>query len=423
METEIYLDTARLGRMRPSAQAACQDFARLCGEEGGSSNVETFLRNGHEAWPRSLQDRYPGLSAWTGANGFKQAFRDLVRLPAETNVWFAQRSKPLMKLAARALCRRCERILHTDLEWPPYLGILRAEARCLGREVIEAPTRTAIFAGGVSTEELVHQLAKLYRQSRAQGLFISDVSFEGVRQPVRQLLKILTSGDRPKFVAIDAAQGLGHVPPDYDSADLILAGCHKWLEAGLPLCAALASRKRSQSFLIALAAEMIADNALDDPILNFVKRLESGRDEGAESGVAETINLISLFTASASVAQQLEHISPGEQSGKFVYGTNLGVELNLRLAESDRLAALAASVGWIPLHPHSEQRSGILLLKPKANPKFDYFQNPFYLRNGFQKHGVALTVLPRNVLRVSIQTAPSSSKVLERLSDAMAANA
>ena len=42
----LYLDTARLGRMCPEAQAADRDFARLAGEEGCSLYFEHFLRWG-----------------------------------------------------------------------------------------------------------------------------------------------------------------------------------------------------------------------------------------------------------------------------------------------------------------------------------------------------------------------------------------
>lgn len=422
METEIYLDTARLGRMRPIAQAACRDFARLCGDEGGSVNIETFLREGREAWPQSLQDRYPGLSAWTGVDGFKQAFRDLVRLPSETNVWISQRSKTLMQLAARALCRRCERIFHTDLEWPPYLDVLRAEANCLGRELIEAPTRTAVFAEGISANELVQRLARLYRLSRSQGLFISDVSFEGVRLPTGQLLEVLVSGERPKFVVIDAAQGLGHVPPNFSVADLVLTGCHKWLEAGLPLCAAFGPKKRSQSFLATLVAEMINDGKLDDPILSFLKQLDLGRNEVYEIGVAETINLVSLFSAGTIVEQRLEQEKlrirleatdgPPESPD-----SGLSLELAARVTESEKLAALADSVGWTALRSHLDQRSGILLLQPRMRSKNSV--SPSALRKQFQDYGIALSVLPYCVLRVSLQAMPCSEDALRQLTIAM----
>ena len=54
MASTLYLDTARLGRMCPEAQAADHDFARLAGEEGCSLYFEQFLRWGYMALPQSL---------------------------------------------------------------------------------------------------------------------------------------------------------------------------------------------------------------------------------------------------------------------------------------------------------------------------------------------------------------------------------
>ena len=127
MPTELYLDTARLGRMGLRAQRAHRDFLRLCGDEGGSAHVEDLLRLGTDAWPDSLRRRYPALADWEGVDGLKRSLRALTGTGPETEVLLAQRSAQLMRLAARALFRRCRRVLHTDLEWPGYLRILEAE--------------------------------------------------------------------------------------------------------------------------------------------------------------------------------------------------------------------------------------------------------------------------------------------------------
>ena len=44
--TQLYLDTARLGRMTLRAQQAYLDFVRLAGDEGGSLLFERFLQFG-----------------------------------------------------------------------------------------------------------------------------------------------------------------------------------------------------------------------------------------------------------------------------------------------------------------------------------------------------------------------------------------
>jgi len=47
MKAEIFLDTARLGRMCPGARRAEQSFARLVSQLGSSLYLEQFLLNGY----------------------------------------------------------------------------------------------------------------------------------------------------------------------------------------------------------------------------------------------------------------------------------------------------------------------------------------------------------------------------------------
>ena len=70
--TELYLDTARLGRMSLRAQRAHQDFLRLSSDEGGSALVEDLLRRGMDAWPDPFRRRYAGLVDWDGIAALKQ---------------------------------------------------------------------------------------------------------------------------------------------------------------------------------------------------------------------------------------------------------------------------------------------------------------------------------------------------------------
>lgn len=66
MATTLYLDTARLGRMSPRAQAADMAFTRLAGEVGCSARFDDLLYRGFRAWDASLQSRFRGLSDWRG---------------------------------------------------------------------------------------------------------------------------------------------------------------------------------------------------------------------------------------------------------------------------------------------------------------------------------------------------------------------
>ena len=54
MSTELYLDTARLGRMCRGARLAEQDFGRLVGRLGSSLYLEQFLADGFRSLPNTV---------------------------------------------------------------------------------------------------------------------------------------------------------------------------------------------------------------------------------------------------------------------------------------------------------------------------------------------------------------------------------
>src|SRR5262245_35386373 len=103
----LFLDTARLGPMSPSAQLAARDFARLAGEGLSTLYLEKFLRRG---WPADNAPRrhgLPGLAAWPGLAGLHSLVRRSVRAPLQTPVLLSARVSSLMQITARALFNRC----------------------------------------------------------------------------------------------------------------------------------------------------------------------------------------------------------------------------------------------------------------------------------------------------------------------------
>ncbi len=70
---QLYLDTARLGLMSPSAQLAQIGFTRFAGEAAGSLYFDKLLAGGFPEWPASFQRRYPGLLSWGGLSRLKCA--------------------------------------------------------------------------------------------------------------------------------------------------------------------------------------------------------------------------------------------------------------------------------------------------------------------------------------------------------------
>ena len=297
----LYLDTARLGQMCPEAQAADRDFARLAGEEAGSLYYDLFLRGGFYSLPPALRSRYAGLADWSGVAALKSRIKTALGLPTARPLLLASRSAALVRLACRALCRQCDNVLVTDMLWPAYRAILEEECRRQQRLLTTLPLRRLILEDHIGQAELVGRLLECYSRENCDGIFLSAVTFQGVRLPAAKLISAVARVRRPRFVVVDAAQAAGHAPLHLSEpyCDFLIAGCHKWLRAYHPLGLGFCCRPAADAIVAQISAEMTECGQLDDPLLNFTWELENQCCEA----FSETVNLAPLFTAAAAVSR------------------------------------------------------------------------------------------------------------------------
>jgi hypothetical protein len=222
------------------------------------------------------------------------------------------------------------------------------------------------------------------------GVFLSAVTYQGVQLPVRQFVQSLQPREKPRFVVVDGAQALNHVPLGLadEYCDLLLAGCHKWLRAYHPLGLAFCCRQSTERLIAATLAETQAKGEIDDPMLTFTNQLET---ESTEI-YSETVNLVPMFTAAAAVRRML-HSARAKQE-----------ELATQMTNADRVADQAAVTGWHPFRPTMPMQSGVLLLESKIP---ETRQVPAdYLRQRFLTNDIALTVYLGGLLRVSLPIQP-----------------
>lgn len=385
MDTCLYLDTARLGPMCRQAQAADRDFARLAGEEAGSVYFEQFFKWGFTCLPRSMARRFPGLSSWSGIDGFKRDLTGVLAVPPDTRILIANRSAELVRLAARALFSRCQRVMTTDMLWPAYRRILLGEAiRCHG-EIATVPAEQAILRDGMPADELARYLAGQYAKCHCDGLFLSAVTFHGIRLPIQDLVAQLAGHSTPRFVVVDGAQAVNHVPLAMaaDYCDLLLTGCHKWLRAYHPLGLAFCPRDSSRRVISDTCRAMYASEDLDDPLLRFLHELD---DRNADR-FSETVNLAPLITAGAAVRE--------------VFGSRLSRrdELESKIHDTNCASEEAARSSWRPIRPAESLRSGIVLLE--ATRRETRSAAVDVLREQFRRVGITLTAYTGGVLRAS----------------------
>jgi hypothetical protein len=398
----LYLDTARLGRMAPGAQEAHRDFVRFAGEDAGSPAFEDFLCSGSPAWPAARRRCYPGLASWGGLAALKQSLRQLAGIPSDLPLILANRSAQLMKFAARLLFHPCEHVLVTDTGWPSYHAALEREGAGRRRAITCVAIRDAVLRGRAGEDHLVGLIVSAYVANRCDGFFLTAVSHDGIRLPVERIVQETRARQEVRLVAVDGAQDFCHVYPDlcHECCDFYLAGCHKWLGAYYPMGLGFYGRRRSRQVVETVLERMLRDGDLDDPLLLFSQHLEGG----CSDGVAETVNLASLFACQGAV---VDAVSPGRE-GRTTFA--------LRLANAHAAADAIHGSDWHPLLADPALRSGILLLQ--SDSPLTRRASPGLLRRAFHARGLAVTAYSDGLIRLSMPPTPWRGSELDLLRQA-----
>ncbi len=401
--TQLYLDTARLGRMSGRAQKAQLDFTRMAGEQGASLFFERFLQHGSDGWPSAVRARFPGLTCWQGVAPLKQSLRTLAGSNPELPVLMVGRSAQLMKFAARMLFRRCVNVLVTDLGWPPYHKILESQAARASRTVTTLAVRELMCDGQATEEQVVEAVRNRFVQSDCDGLFLTAVSNLGFRLPVERLVRALEAVRELRFVVIDGAQDFCHVSADLsrEYCDLYLASCHKWLQGFHPMGLGFYGRRRSRSVIETALGQMLASGDLDDPLLRFTAQLENS----ALDGDTETVNLIPLLTSQGAAADALERPSP------------LPTLLGVRQKNLAQATLVAESCGWRSLMPAEPFRTGILLLQAEREATRSLPAEA--VRGAFAEKGIALTAYDAGTIRLSMPAAEWQPEEIDQVGRAL----
>lgn len=385
----LYLDTARLGRMSPSAQLSQIEFVRMAGEYGGSLYFEQFLEHGSNELPFS-----PGevLSRWHGIDGLRADLRRLTNASPDSRVLLANRSQELMRLASMLMFGPCRSVLVTDLTWPAYLQTLH---QCSGpptNQITRVNLRELILSKAISKEEVVQHVAEAFHANGCDGLFLPAVDNLGVLFPARECVKSISSTGELRFVVVDGAQALGHVPVDLSDnwCDLFLAGCHKWLRAHQPLGFGYFGCARSCSYIENKLQPLIAADAIDDPLLTMTENLRNGR----WASYTETVNLAPLFTCHGALQ---DIFSDAFRQGSL---TNDSCHSLTELLQSE------LKTQWRVISPHDSMKTQIVLVQSPVShsslPKET-------LRQQFLQHGIALTTYDGGLIRLSLPHSGISS--------------
>lgn len=372
----LYLDTARLGRMNRCAQLAVRDFARLAGEEPLTLYGETFLRNGASELPRATQQRSPGIATWHGVAELKSTLLEMTGAPAGSTCLLANRSSVLVRSAARCFALRCRKVLFVDLCWQRYYSIVRSILRSAGVKTALCSLRHLGLEQATS-DDLLNRIAEDFERHCCDGLMLPAVSHDGIRLPADRIARHLKSRFPAAFVVADSSQAIAQVPDELGvhDTDFVIAGAHKWLEAGVPLGIAIVSQQ---------ARWAAGSFRTDDALFAFSEYFD---DIGAPPP-QETVNVWPMIACRAAL---VDTPVGAEAMNRFA----------ARLRNLDTIESCISSSKWAPLRVHPTTRSAILLVQRKA-------ESHRWLRGDwqdvFRSHGIALTAYPQSKLRISAPT-------------------
>lgn len=391
MARSLYLDTARLGPMSPTALRLHTEFVRFAAEEPCSLYCEDFLKYGIDAVPEFCE-RFPQLNLWHGTAELQSRISEALgrESPKQSHVLLTSRTSALMQLSASLLSKRCRRILVPDVIWPPYLRTLRKATALSGIDVVAVPVRSRLFSGESRSQLLDHLLDQFQRQ-KCDGIFSPLVDHCGARLPVEALLDHLQQTKRLRCAVVDASQAFGHVETRATAilADFLFGGGHKWLGSYLPLGIGLAANADTATEL----RQQMTDGRCDDPLLRM---LESSTTSLVRDP-RETVNMTPLLTCRGVL-----------EDTRWQDGT--GQAANRKFTE-----ALLRQHGWQTLLPQPVFQSGIVLAR--AEHKSVRRMNPVAVRRKFRDAGLSVTTYAGGFVRCSMpfqRFTPEEVDILDR---------
>lgn len=400
MERSLYLDTARLGRMTPSAQQANAEFTRFAADKVCPPYFEDFLAHGADACPNDFREQFPALGKWTGIAGLKSRLRELAHSPTDLPVLLANRSAQLMKFAACWLFRRCNNVLIVDASWPAYRDILECERRRVDRRVSTVAIHDPILFQQITADEAVAVVESAFATKKCDGLFLPAVTHDGIRLPITRIVKTLESKHGSIPVVIDGAQDFCHTSSKLNTerCDLYLAGCHKWLGGYYPMGLAFYGRRRSAEFVENVLQQMLTDGQLDDPLLRFSSQLETDSLDGS----TETVNLGSLFSCYGAALDTAK-----DRDSLF----------QERRANAEAVVELSRETDWRLISPSQELQSAVVMLEATDSTACELPAKT--LRTAFEQQGLSLSAYPSGRIRLSMPEKLLSESQLNQIRAAL----
>jgi hypothetical protein len=385
----LYLDTARLGLVSPSAKRALIAAMEFNQVFGAGAYFDELLMSG--AGGVAGANEFDGLEIWPGIEAFSADIKETFFGSNQGDLVFASKTSSLMLLAAEMLFGRCSRVLVTDLNWQPYDGILESVANEKKGQISKVEIKQQIFIQSLSVDAVVEKIASTFVTEKCDGIFLPAVCDWGIKLPVQRVLRRICGHREIRFSMVDTAQAINHIDLHWvrGEVDFSFGGTHKWLRSYEPMAIGHFAKPSSRTFIRDAIDRHLADNPLADPLLRITQSNAPQK--------SETVNLCPLFAAGGALRDakttQLETHSdhPRSAMGDAVSSTN-----------------------WEIVCSDTDLNSRIRILK---NPNLEY-ADPRLIRNTLNRMGVTASVYAGGICRVSVPE-PITQFQVERINLAL----
>jgi selenocysteine lyase/cysteine desulfurase len=225
-----------------------------------------------------------------------------------------------------------------------------------------------------------------------------------MRLPIEEIVAAIRRKYELRFIVVDAAQALAHVPLDdcLSEADLTIAGCHKWLRGYFPLGLGFYGQPSTREFIDRTASDMLGTSALDDGLLRFCGQLSNV----ALDGYSETVNLGPLFSCCGATMDAAVTAGSTQES------------LACQAVNAELVQDLAQGGNWRAVIPDKAFRTGVLLLEHGGRAADALTGED--VRRCLQKCGVVATGYDGGLARLSMPKRPFRDSELRLLRKALA---
>ena len=374
MSPLLYLDTARLGQVSPSAKRAIAGALEFNQALGASAYFDELLCGG--AGALQIANDFDGLEFWPGIQSLSSDIKETIFGSKRGELVFASKTSSLMSLAAKMLFARCSKILVTDLNWQPFNDILRASATSAECRISTVEIKRQIFDRIVSSDELIEKIVFSFVANQCDGIYLPAVCNWGVSLPIAEILQAIRKRAEIRFSLLDAAQAINHVDLKWvpGEVDFTFGGTHKWLRSYEPMAIGHFSKLGSRSFIRDTIRRELMSNPMADPLTRITQTNAPHKNE--------TVNLCPLFAVAGAMADaKKKPISLGNFS-------DVRAVVEMTTEESN----------WKCVNPNLEFMSRILLLKNSRLSK----AKAGIIRRQFIHAKIAVTGYSGGICRISL---------------------